>query len=140
MNSSLLSLEVNDRESLAELFTEKLQNLGIQFIRKKIIENEKRRILSFSLEGRNVHGFEIYALIPHEIWCDEAFKKILPQFGIRYYLPVETLMDNLQAFVDLDEEEKLEISRMVIFDNVKLTSMGIKSVHITKDEINALLK
>lgn len=139
LNSSLLSSEVHDKEGLAEMFTEKLQDFGLQFIRKKKIENEKRRILSVSLEGRKVHGFEIYALIPHEIWCDEAFKKILPQFGIRYYLPLETLMDNLQAFVDLDEEERLEISRMVIFDNVKFTSMGINSVHMIKDEINSLL-
>lgn len=95
--------------------------------------------MSISMEGRTVDGFEIFALIPHEIWCDEAFKAILPQFGIRYYLPLENMMNHLQEFVNFDAEEKLKLSRMVIFDNVKLANMGIISVHMTKDEINSLL-
>jgi len=140
LNSSLLALDVHDKESLGERFTENLQHFGLQYIKKNKIENQKRRILSISLEGKNVKEYEIYALIPHKIWCDEAFKKILPQFGIRYYLPVENRLDNLQAFVELDDEERLKGSRMVIFDNVKLTNMGINSVYLTKDQINSLLK
>ncbi len=140
LNSTLLNMGTNDKMVLASKFREELQNFGIQFISKKITDNEKRRVLSIALEGRKVEGYEIYALIPNEIWCDPEFKKVIPEVGIRYYLPFENSESNLSAFVDLDEEEKLKISKMVIFDHALLASMGITTTHLAKTDMDQLLK
>lgn len=139
LNSTLLNMGANDKMVLASKFKEELQNFGIQFISKKIMDNEKRRVLSISLEGKKIEGFEIYALIPNEIWCDQEFKKVIPKVGVRYYLPFENSEGNLPAFVDLDEEEKLKVSKMVIFDNTLLASMGIITTRLTKTDIEQLL-
>lgn len=140
LNSTLLNMGTNDKMMLSSEFKENLRNLGIEFISKKIMDNEKRRVLSISLEGKKVEGFEIYALIPNEIWCERDFKKAIPQVGARYYLPFENSESNLTAFVDLDEEEKLELSKMVIFDHTLLASMGITTTHLSKTDIDQLLK
>lgn len=139
LNSTLLNMGANDKMVLASEFKEELQYFGIQFISKKIMDNEKRRVLSISLEGKKIEGFEIYALIPNEIWCDQEFKKVIPKVGARYYLPFENSEGNLPAFVDLDEEEKLKVSKMVIFDNTLLASMGIITTRLTKTDIEQLL-
>ncbi len=140
LNSTLLNMGTNDKMILSSEFKENLRNLGIEFISKKIMDNEKRRVLSISLEGKKVEGFEIYALIPNEIWCEQDFKKAIPQGGVRYYLPFENSESNLTAFVDLDEEEKLKLSKMVIFDHILLASMGITTTHLSKTDIDQLLK
>ena len=56
LNSTLLNMGTNDKMVLASKFREELQNFGIQFISKKITDNEKRTVLSNALEGRKVEG------------------------------------------------------------------------------------
>ncbi len=139
LNSSLINMDTLNKIKFSNQYIEKLQEFGIQFITKKTKENEKKRILSISLEGRQIEGFEIFAYIPNEIWCDKDFKKVIPQIGLKYYIPFENTESNLSAFVDLSEDEKLKLSKMVIFDNVLLRSMGITTLHYTKEDIGLLL-
>lgn len=140
LNSSLVNMKANDKMNLAAIFMENLQSLGIQYISKKFMEDEKRKIFSISIDSKKVEGFEIYALIPNEIWCEQEYKKIIPQTGVRYYLPYENTESNLTAFVDLDEEERLRLSKLVIFDYILLASMGINTTHLAKNDIERLLK
>ncbi|OPX44128.1 hypothetical protein CLHUN_19270 [Ruminiclostridium hungatei] len=140
LNSSLLNMDASDKKKLSEKFMEGLKQLGIEYLNKKTVESERRRVLSISLEGKKVEGFETYALIPGEIWCQQEFKELLPSEGLRYYLSTDDSESNLSAFADLDEEERLKLSRMVIFDNAALGSMGINTAYLTKSEINRLLE
>ena len=139
LNSSLLNLDTPNKAKYSNQYTQQLQTFGIQFISKRTKENEKKRILSISLEGRQIEGFEIFADVPNEIWCEKDFKEVIPQIGLRYYIPFENTESNLPAFVDLSEDEKLKLSKMVIFDNVQLGSMGITTLHQTKEDIGRLL-
>jgi|GEM_PF-2146271 len=140
LNSSLLNMDAYDKKMLSEKFMEGLKRLGIEHLNKKTVESERRRVLSIALEGKKVEGFETYALIPGEIWCRQEFKELLPTAGLRYYLSSDDSESNLFAFADLDEEERLKLSRMVIFDNAGLGSMGINTAYLTKSEINRLLE
>ncbi|MDF2986960.1 MAG: hypothetical protein K0R50_2470 [Eubacterium sp.] len=139
LNSSLLNMEHYDKKNLAEQFTEGLQHLGIEHRNKKVFNDASRKILSITLESKKVEGFEICALIPKEIWGDPEIRKLIPKSGVRYYLPLEETENNLSAFVELSEEEKLEICRMVIFDHIMLATMGIKTVHLSKNDIDQLI-
>lgn len=140
LNSALINLDVQKKNSLRNNFIEGLQNLGIEFTSKKVAVQEGRTILSITLDTKKVEGFEIYALVKHEIWLDKEFKKIIPRFGARYYLPFAHAENNLSAFLELSEDEKINVSKMVVFDNIVLGNMGIATKHIAINELNQLLE
>ncbi len=140
LNSSLLYMDTQDKKVLSEKFIGRLKDMGIQHLNKKITDSQRRRVLSIPLEGKKVEGFEIYALIPGEMWYQQEIKQALPSAGLRYYLSFNDSENNLSAFADLDEEERLKLSRLVIFDNADLGSMGINTAYLSKSEINRLLE
>ncbi len=140
LNSSLLNMDAYEKKNLAAQFVEGLQHFGIEHRNKKVIDDASRKILSITLESKKIEGFEIYALIPKETWSEPEIRKLIPKAGVRYYLPLEGTESNLAAFIELSEEEKLELCRMVVFDHILLTSMGITTVHLAKNDISELIK
>jgi len=118
-----------------------LEKMGIEYINEKTLVNAKRTIMSFGTESKKMEGFELHAFVPHKVWVSQEFKKIIPRVGVRYYLPKSGSENNLDSFVKLDEDEKLKLFRMVIFDNILLGSMGINtSIYKKEDIINFINK
>ncbi len=141
LNSSLLYIDSHNKSILPEKFLAELQSYGVEFLNKKTLNNERRRFFSIPMmEGKKVEGYEIYAFIPNDVWCDPKFKTLIPKVGLRYYVPLPETDNNLSAFASLEEEERLALCQMVIFDNAMLSSMGITSVKLTKSNISELLK
>ncbi len=139
LNSSLLNMEEHGKKSLLESFTVQLDKLGIEYKNKKLMVNSRRTFLSIFLSARQVEGFKLFAHIPNEIWNDREFRKIIPVYGLRYYLPERESENNFNAFLDLDEEERYELCSMVIFDYTVLGSMGINAERLTKSDVEELL-
>jgi len=139
INSSLLSLSVNDKRNFLLQFIDLLETKGIEFRKKKTLENAKLSFLSIRIDSKKIEGYELFAYIPNEIWKDQEFSKSIPKNGVRYYLLKACSENNLDAFVNLEEDEKLEQCRMVIFDNILLGSMGINTSILKKDDIIELL-
>lgn len=139
LNSSLLNLSQKDNMMLFTELIDSLEAIGIEYRNKKISVSAKRSLFSIAIEGKKIEGFELFAFIPHEIWCDQEFRKIIPNVGVKYYLPKSSSENNLDAFVNLGENEKLELCRMVIFDNILFGSMGINTSIYKKDDIVGFL-
>ncbi|MHB8064050.1 MAG: hypothetical protein ACYDG2_15730 [Ruminiclostridium sp.] len=139
INSSLLNLSENESKIFISKFIASLEKMKIEYRNKTILMNAKRTILSLRLESKKIKGIELFAYIPNEIWMNHEFIKIIPNVGVRYYLPKLHTQNNLDDFVSLDEEEKLEQCRMVIFDHILLGSMGINTSIFKKDDIIMLL-
>ena len=123
LDSTLLSISENENKLLVSNLTNEFEDLGIEYKKKKTSVNAKKTILSIMLESKKRDGFEFTAYIPHEIWCSQEFENIIPQIGLRYFLPKSGTEINLDSFTDLDDEEKKELCRMVIFDHIILGSM-----------------
>ncbi len=141
LNSSLLYIDSNNSKGIIfDNFLAGLQDFGVELINKKTLNNERRKFFSIPMmEGKKVEGFEMYAFIPNDIWCDPKFKTLIPKVGLRYYVPLPETDNNLSAFVTLDEEERLALCQMVVFDNAMLSSMGITSAKLKKNDLSELL-
>lgn len=139
INSSLLSLNENDKKTFILQFVDSLEKIGIEFRKKKISVAAKRSFLSIGLESKKREGFELLAYIPHDVWCNQEFVKVIPEVGVRFYLLKSYFNLNIDAFFNLDEDEKLEQCRLVIFNNILLGSMGINTSMLKKDDILELL-
>lgn len=125
LNSTLMALSEHDKNVLHAKFLQELDNWGIKYKNKKTSVNARRVVFSIPLEGKKINGFELYVRIPGEIWYETRFKNIIPGSGVRYYMLQNDYESNLNAFVELTEEEKIDLCKLVIFDNIALGSMGI---------------
>ncbi len=139
INSSLLSLSENEKRNLISWLRDSLEKMGIEFIDKKTSVMASRSILSIAVQSKKVEGFELFIYVPHDVWCNQEFIKIIPKFGVSYYLLKSYNESNLDTFVKFDEDEKLEQCKMVIFDHIFLGSMGINTSILKKDDIIELL-
>jgi hypothetical protein len=140
INSSLLNLSQNDGKTFISKFIASLETMKIEYKYKKTLVNAKRTLFSIGQESKKINGFELLAYIPHETWMDQEFRNIIPNIGMRYYLLTSNSDINLDIFVNLDEDEKLEQCKLVIFDHILLGSMGINTSILKKDDIIELLK
>ncbi|HEY5584987.1 MAG TPA: hypothetical protein VIK78_10920 [Ruminiclostridium sp.] len=139
VNSSLLNLSQNDSRNLISKLVDSLERMNIDYKNKRISVNARRAIFSIGMDNKKVEGFEFYAFIPRGVWCDQEFRKIIPKVGVRYYLLKSSSENNLDAFANLNEDEKFELCRMVIFDNILFGSMGINTSIFKKDDIIEML-
>lgn len=140
LNSTLINLGETDKQTVLLRLLKELEQLGVEYKNKKTSVSARRAILSIPLESKKIEGFELYALIPNEVWCQPEFKTALPEVGARYYLLENGNEGNLNAFVDLSEEEKYRLCKMVVFDNSLLGNMGINTSGLAKSDLEDMLK
>lgn len=139
VTSALLNLNENETKVLESQLIDSFEEIGLDYRKKKISVNAKRTLFSIVMEGKKRAGFELLAYIPNDIWCSDEFKKIIPNIGVRYYLPKADTEINLDSFTNLEEEERSELCRMVIFDHIILGSMGINTSIYNKNDITEIL-
>lgn len=136
IDSSLLTIDENEKTLLKFRLTDSFENLGLNFINKKVSYDMKRSILSVTIESKKIEGFKIYIDVTDDTWQNQDFVKLIPETGVRYYISGQ--FKALDTFVNTDEEEQTEICSMVIFDHISLGSMGINTSK-NKEEIRGLL-
>lgn len=139
INSSFLNFSEKESKEFLPRLLEELDNYQIKYKKRKILANNRKTILSVTVKNETVEGFELFAIIPNEIWKDDRFRKIIPKIGVRYYLPKTQSDINLDELIDLDESQKISLFKMVIFDYVLLGSMGINTSEMNKEAIEALI-
>lgn len=140
VNSSLLNSSDNNNKTIISSLIDSLERMGIEYQDKRKKIDAKRAIFSIQLQGKKIEGYEVFALIPHNIWCDQEFRKIIPKIGVRYYLLKTGSENDLDTFTKLDEDVRIDLCSMVIFDHILLGSMGINTTIMKKDDIAELLK
>jgi hypothetical protein len=138
VNSSLLNLSEKENKELFSKLEDTFEKMDIKYNNKKIKVTAKRAILSISVSNKEINGFQLFARITDITWNDEAFKRIIPQIGIRYYILESGNQIDPDSFAVLDDEEKDKLCSMVIFDNIFFGCMGINTPY-KKDEILDIL-
>lgn len=135
ITSSLINMGERVNKAVGEKLASSFDALGIEYIKKKTVVNARRQILSISIEGKKVEGFEFFAYIPDQVWKSKSFFEVLPENGVMYHILKPGKDHDLDAFSVLDENEKRELCSMSIFDNTQLSSMGINTVDLNKEEL-----
>ncbi len=139
LNSSFLNLSESESKMFLSRLIEELDDNGILYKKRKVLLEKKRSMLSISLKSEIIEGFELFAIIPDVIWRSENFRRIIPNMGIRYYLPKVKNDIRLDELIDLEEFEKISLFNMVIFDYILSGSMGITTCSMKKEDIQALI-
>ncbi|QNU68241.1 hypothetical protein EHE19_007430 [Ruminiclostridium herbifermentans] len=139
INCSFLKLSEKESKLLLSRLTNELDNFGVLYKKRKVLVHTRRTMLSISLKTEVIEGFELFAVIPDEVWKNEIFRSIIPNMGVRYYLPTSIKDVNLDEFIDLEEDERISQCNLVIFDYILSGSMGINTCKMKKEDIQALL-
>ncbi len=139
INSSFLKLSESESKMLLSKLIEEFNDYGVLYKKRKISVHTRRTMFSISLKSEIIEGFELFAVIPDAIWRNEKFKRIIPNMGVRYYLPISIKDVVLDEFIDLEENEKTSQCNWVIFDYILSGSMGINTCRMKKEDIQALI-
>ncbi|WP_024833674.1 hypothetical protein [Ruminiclostridium josui] len=125
IDSSLMTLDEDKKIYLLGRLTAALENLNMNYIVNKVHYDKKRSFLSVPIESKKVEGLKIYILADENIWRNEQFTEMIPEYGVRYY--ISRGFSDLETFSKEDEEERSNKCSMVIFDHIMLGSMGINT-------------
>lgn len=136
IDSSLMTLDENNKDYLHSRLTDAFEHMGLAFIDKKISYDKKRSFLSIPIESKKIEGYRICVYADNNSWNNRELADVIPEHGVRYY--ISGLFNDLGSFTATDEEERLDKCSMVIFDHVLLGSMGISSSK-SKEEVKSLL-
>jgi hypothetical protein len=139
VNSEYHNLNENENTALATKLTGAYERMNVEYRKKKIVVDSRRSILSFAIKSEKVEGFQLFAYITDEIWCEQEFKKLIPDIVVKYYILKPDSEINLDAFIASDEQEKLDLCTMEIFDLKSLGSMGINTSMLKKEDISGML-
>jgi hypothetical protein len=142
IKSELMSVTKGIREDFFMDFLKTVKNFGLIYRYKKLPPSQRSFLsLDFLSKPRDNHEALIY--IPNEIWKKEEISKLLPTYGLKYYIcknnvEGEKLLDSLNNGQMLPEEIN-ETFSIIIFDCTALGQMGIYTEQSTLDEINNML-
>ncbi|AEY65469.1 hypothetical protein [Clostridium sp. BNL1100] len=125
IDSSLMTLDEDKKNYLLGRLTAALERMSLNYIINKVYYDKKRSFLSVPIESKKVEGLEIYVFADDNIWGNEEFTDVIPEYGVRYY--ISGGFNDLETFTGEDEEERTNKCSMVIFDHIMLGSMGINT-------------
>lgn len=142
VNSSMFSISNSERDKIAFDFLKAIRYLGIDFSYHKV-SSPSKSFVSLIRGKKEEETHEILAYIPDEVWKKQEFFDIIPKFGVRYYITKDNeeddgkkLIENMNNYLD---EEKLEKFKLIIFDVVTFSQMGLISNSLSADEIRNLV-
>ncbi len=125
IDSSLMTLDEEKKNYLLGRLTDTLEKMSLNYIINKVHYDKKRSFLSVPIESKKVEGLKIYVFADDNLWGNEEFTDVIPEYGVRYYI-TEGFSD-LETLIEEDEEERINKCSMVIFDYIMLGSMGINT-------------
>lgn len=132
-----------ERENFALDTLKAIRELGIDYrYQKSESKTGGKSFLDLFGIGRNCTNHKILALIPDQVWRQDAFQSLLPLYGVRYYIcsePIDgsKLLDDLYCGRILEDEINAVVP-FIIFDCVDFGQMGINTV-INKAELQTIL-
>ncbi|MGI6086177.1 MAG: hypothetical protein ACOYIF_12225 [Acetivibrionales bacterium] len=126
-----------------EKFLSQIRNLNLVYSYRKSQRQGKPDFFSFLFGGkRDEDCHEIIFYVPDDVWKAEAIKKILPTFGVKYYIKdnsgndAHNVLDEMNRLTD---KEKADYFSYVIFDVAEFNQMGISSNQYGSDDIKEAL-
>ena len=125
IDSSLMTLDEEKKNYLLGRLTDALEKMSLNYIINNVHYDKKRSFLSVPIESKKVEGLKIYVFADDNLWGNEQFTDVIPEYGVRYYFSGE--FSDLETFTGEDEEERTNKCSMVIFDHIMLGSMGINT-------------
>lgn len=143
INTSLFIQTEKSINFLPEKFLAEIRNLNLEYSYKKVNASGNKGFLYSLLVGKKLdEGHEIIVYIPDIIWKSEAFRRILPDFGVRYYIMNKSGEGNkvLEEMNRMMDSEKVDYFEYIIFDITELNKMGIISNNRGFEEIMKALE
>jgi len=140
LNNTLFNLHQDKNQPIIQQFLETIQDLSLKYKCMEITKHPTSSFFSF-LFGRNKeeNGQEILAYIPNDVWIN--FQNKLPYYGARYFIlknkPVNSNI--LEDMLKMSDGEKLEYFKMIVFNSIYLSRMGICSRYLSLSELKDLL-
>lgn len=146
VNSSLFCGHTPGDEGkvIANLVTD-LRDLNLEYrYRQNKIPKKKTILDFFTTENQMATEDQLLFLAPHRMWGMEDLWKVIPPYGVKYYVLKDDDLDGLKLLEDFYnglylDEEKEALCQMVIFDCCAFGQMGIET-QLTKQELEQLLE
>lgn len=126
---------------IPEDFISEIRKMNLEYSYKKS-QSQKQDFFSnlFGLK-RTEEEHVITVYVPDNVWKDEAFKSIIPDCGVRYYIMKDAgeprkVLDEMNLLMD---SEKNNYFLYVIYDASDFNQMGISSSQYGYDDIKKTL-
>lgn len=146
LKSSLLCMQQNKREETSIRFLKSVKDMGLNFRSRKSAAPQSASGLAklFSFGASPKDSYEIITHVTSETWNSTAFREIIPDGGIMYYICKETsepqkVMEDLfngQIF----DEDKRDLFDFQIYDCIDFAQMGVFSESLGADELEKIVK
>lgn len=143
VNSSLLLTPTALRENEVISFINHIRQMNLDYRYRQLPSSGEKNLFSQLLNRGHSTNHQVLVHIPQAIWTQEAFKSILPIYGVRYYIPKGDV-DNNKVLDDLFngqllDAEKIELFKLIIFDSCNFGQMGISGTDISLAELKRIL-
>jgi hypothetical protein len=133
-DSTLVNLPtVPEIESAALKLLKNLQEAGVELRHQQSEAKDSRGLLGIFNINRKYTAHRILAYIPDKMWSEDSFQKLIPRYGVRYYICKEGA-DGQQAMEDIyagkiGEEAKKELFSFIIYDCIEFGQMGVQTAY-----------
>ena len=141
LDSSLLSVSSQQRESYALKFLDDIRALGVEYKCLKSAPGSNPSFWEGMLGKKTKQAFDIIAYIPNETWSKAEMENSLSLYGAKYFITKDEsdrtkVLDDFQKMLD---DEKLNYFKLVVFDVPSFNRMGIYTNYLALSDIKAIL-
>lgn len=142
LDSTLINLPYKERKLLIQRFLETIRELNLEYKCLKSTGRSSKSFLSVLFGAKETQEEEILAYIPNKIWTDGSIDKSLLYYGARYFIKenastASSVLDDMQKMQD---DEKLEYFKLIIFNCMSVDSTGIFSSNLSLSELEDIVK
>lgn len=144
MNTDLTFGLAGKEQQDFEEFLQGVKERGLVYANRTVPSNKQVTIFGLVLsktKKKKEDAQEIAVYVPNAVWRQEDFGRCLPTCGVQYYI-AEAPMDqteNIQAILDMPEEERAEAFVMDVYDIAQLGQIGINARTMGEEDLRTLL-
>lgn len=140
VNGSLLNLPPKKRDSFAFKFIKDIKALGLEYRCSNITSAVSNSLLNL-FKNKTTEDQVVLAYVPNEIWSRAEMKNLIPLYGARYFVLKEKsdrskTLDYLQ---NIGEDEQFDYFKLIAFDAICLSAMGIYTKNYELSDLKAAL-
>jgi hypothetical protein len=142
LDSTLINLPYKERKLLTQRFLEAIRELSLEYKYQKSTGRSNMSFFSVLVGTKETQEEEILAYIPNKIWSDGSIQKSLLYYGARYFVTknISTASAVLDDMQNMQDNEKLEYFKLIIFNSMSVGSTGIFSKYLSLPELEEIVK
>jgi hypothetical protein len=140
LNGTLLNLPSKNRDSYFSKFIEDIKALGLEYKCSKVTGIASHSLLNL-FGNKTTQEQIIVTYIPNEIWSKPEIKDLISFYGAKYFVLKEKsdVSEALDNFQRMQEDEQFDYFKLIAFDSMSLSGMGIFTKYYELSDIKALL-